>query len=116
MLFGMSPTEWLTFTAALIGVCTMLLASLGLLRLPDLYTRLHAATAARTLGLGALLLGVALYDGTFTTTIKMLAFAALFLLTTPIAAHLLGRTAYHTGVRPDEATHIDELAGRHPPR
>jgi multicomponent Na+:H+ antiporter subunit G len=115
MLFGMSLNEWLAFTAALIGVGTLLLASLGLLRLPDLYTRLHAATAARTLGIGALLLGVALYDGTITTTIKMLAFAALFLLTAPIAAHLLGRTAYLTGIRPDETTHIDELTGHTPP-
>lgn len=111
MLFGMSPSEWLAFSAALVGVCTMLLASLGLLRLPDLYTRLHAATAARTLGLGALLLGVALYDSTLTTIIKMLAFTALFLLTTPVAAHLLGRTAYHTGIRPGEATQINDLAG-----
>jgi multicomponent Na+:H+ antiporter subunit G len=94
----------------------MLLASLGLLRLPDLYTRLHAAAAARTLGLGALLLSVAFYDGTVTTTIKMLAFAALFLLTTTLAAHLLGRAAYLTGVRRSEATHIDELTQPGPPR
>jgi multicomponent Na+:H+ antiporter subunit G len=109
-LLGMNLAEWLSVLLILSGVIAMLLSSVGILRMPDMYTRLHAATQARTLGVGALFLSVAAHDWTIIAAIKMLLFVGLFLLSTPVTAHILARAAYRRGIRRTAATHIDELA------
>ncbi len=81
----------------LIGAFFMLVASVGLLRLPDVYCRMHAATKATTFGMGGILLGASLiFQSTTVTTQAFLAIFFLF-LTAPVAAHLISRAAYKRG-------------------
>jgi multicomponent Na+:H+ antiporter subunit G len=76
------------------------IAALGVLRMPDFYTRLHAVGKAETLGVLLTLSAIAVSTGLGVTTLK-LAFVALFLLmANPTSAHALGRAAHRLGVRP----------------
>lgn len=80
-----------------IGGALCVLAAAGVLRLPDFFMRMHAATKAGVVGCGLVLIGVGFADGTLGTWSKI-AIALLFLLlTTPVAGHLLGRAAYIGG-------------------
>ena len=75
----------------------MLVASIGLIRLPDVYCRMHAATKATTFGMGGILLGASLiFQSAAVTTQALLAIFFLF-LTAPVAAHLISRAAYKRG-------------------
>lgn len=105
------------FTAVflLLGASFMLLASIGILRLPDLFTRMQAATKAATLGSAFLLLAVAVYFGELGVTTRALATVAFITLTAPVAAHMIGRAAYFVAVPLWEKTVTDELRGRYEP-
>lgn len=81
----------------LLGAFLTLVAALGLFRLPDLYTRMHAASKAGAAGSGLLLLAVALHSGEAAVWIKCLMAIAFFLLTAPVAAHLLAKAAARAG-------------------
>lgn len=98
-------------TAALIllGSLFCLIAAVGMLRLPDTLIRMHAATKAGTLGAGMILAGVALWS--FEVGIVLKAFLALIFLflTAPVAAHLIGRAAYRSGIELSPATWVDHL-------
>lgn len=87
-----------------------LTASVGLLRLPDLYTRMHAASKAGTLGSCVVLLALAAHAGDWTVAARALAGVAFFLLTAPISAHLLAKAAHAAGFRPDATAMRDDLA------
>jgi multicomponent Na+:H+ antiporter subunit G len=77
---------------ALLGSVLVLLAGVGVLRFPDIYSRMHAATKASTLGLGLIgLAGALAVDGAAARI--LLAVGAVF-VTAPSAAHLVGRSAY----------------------
>ncbi|SFV35973.1 multicomponent Na+:H+ antiporter subunit G [Devosia crocina] len=94
------------------GALFCLLAAVGVIRLPDLYTRMHAASKAGAVGGGLILLAVAVtcFDtGVFLRAIVGILF---LLLTTPISAHLLARASYLTGYKPSESTHRDDLKTR----
>lgn len=85
----------------LIGAFFHLIAALGVIRLPDVYTRNHAASKAATLGVLCILLGTFLYfyfiHDHFNSRVLL---GILFMfLTAPVAGHLLGRAAYHSGVK-----------------
>ncbi|AUX42058.1 monovalent cation/proton antiporter subunit MnhG/PhaG [Sorangium cellulosum] len=97
----------LEVAAALVGTFFMFVASLGILRLPDFYARIHAPTKAATLGLAFLLAAVALHFKDLTSVTK--AALALFFVgvTAPVGAHILARAAYRSGVRAP-GTLIDE--------
>lgn len=94
----------------LVGAAFTLVASIGILRLPDLYTRMHAASKAGTLGSGVFLLGLALYAQDHATVSRALAAIVFFLLTAPISAHLLAKAAYAAGYRLWEGSVHDEMA------
>lgn len=90
---------WLSALCVLSGSIITFIAALGVLRLPDFYMRMHAATKAGVVGPGLLLIGAGFYEPSWNAWIKI-ALAILFLLmTTPIAAHLLGRAGFMGGVR-----------------
>lgn len=89
------------------------IAALGVYRLPDFYTRMHAASKAGTLGSGLMLIAIALSAGDVGVATRAIAGIVFFLLTAPVAAHLLARAAYFTGVRPWDGTHIDDIAGKY---
>lgn len=95
------------------GAVFTLVAALGILRFPDIYSRSHAASKAGTLGSGLLLLALALYSGELGVVTRAAAAFLFLLLTAPIAAHLLARAAYYVGHKPWEGTYIDDLAGKY---
>ena len=95
----------------LLGAAFALIAAIGLVRLPDLYTRMHAASKAGTLGSGALLIALALHDGTGGTASCALAGVVFFLLTAPISAHLLAKASYAVGYDMWEHSVRDEMRG-----
>jgi multicomponent Na+:H+ antiporter subunit G len=94
-----------------VGGLFAVVATVGLVRFPDLYTRIHAASKAGTLGSGMMLVALALASGHFDVATRAIAGVAFLLLTAPVAAHLLARAAYVVGFKPWEETRIDELAG-----
>ena len=93
----------------IIGTVFCLVAAVGMLRLPDTLIRMHAATKAGTLGAGCILAAEAVWAGHLGTTLKAIAAIVFLLLTAPVAAHLIGRAAYHRGIQLYDKTWIDEL-------
>lgn len=93
------------------GAALCLIASVGVLRLPDFFMRLHAATKAGVAGCGLLLVGVAFAHPSPGMWIKVAIAIAFMLLTTPIAGHLLGRAGYVAGVPLWGGTREDQLRG-----
>lgn len=90
-------TELPIALALLLGSALTLVAALGLFRLPDLYTRMHAASKAGAAGSGLLLLAVAMQSAEALVWIKCLMAIIFFLLTAPVAAHLLAKAAARQG-------------------
>jgi multicomponent Na+:H+ antiporter subunit G len=77
-----------------VGTLLMLLTGLGLVRMPDVFTRMHAATKAASLGVALLLLAAAFYFRQPEVVTKVIATIIFIFLTAPVAASLLGRAAY----------------------
>ncbi len=94
----------------LLGVALSLVASVGLLRFPDLYSRMHAATKPSTLGLLLVLAGTSLRLADPGDVVALLLVAAFQLVTAPVAAHMIGRAAYRAGVPGTRTAEPDELA------
>lgn len=90
-----------------IGVFFDLLGCIGLIRLPDVYNRLQAATKAVTLGTCLILTGVAVASGAVAIQIKAILALALVLIASPTAAHALARGAYSLGVKLWEKSVVD---------
>ncbi len=95
--------------ALVLGALLSLLASIGLMRFPDVLSRMHAATKPQVLGLLLVLVGVGLRLRTSIDIGTLVVVAVFQMLTTPVAAHMVGRAAYRTGnVRADTLA-FDEL-------
>jgi len=94
------------------GVTFMLIAAIGLLRLPDLYTRMHAITKAGTLGIGLVLIGVAISFADLSVSTRAAAAILFVLLTAPVSAHMIGRAGYLGGIPLWEGTMFDHWNGR----
>lgn len=84
-------------TLLVLGAAFSLLATIGVVRLPDLYTRLHAASKAGAVGGGLVLLAVALVSLDGAVSIRAVIGVLFLILTTPVSAHLLARAAYISG-------------------
>ena len=106
-------SEWIASVLLVLGATFMLLAALGIARMPDLFTRMQTATKAVTLGVGCTFLAVAVHFSEFGVTFRALLIIAFFFLTSPVAAHRIARAAYFVGVRLWEGSVIDELQGRY---
>ena len=83
---------------AILGAFFFLVGTVGVLRLPDFYSRTHAATKCDTVGAGSILLAVAIANGLGPESLKIVAIAGLVLLSSPTAGHALARAAYRTGL------------------
>lgn len=100
--------EWLSASLILVGAAFSLLAAVGVLRMPDFYSRLQTSTKASTLGVGCVVLGAALeLEGTGITARALLVVAFLG-LTSPVAAQMLGRAAHAERVPLAESTVTDQ--------
>lgn len=88
------------------GICLVtggffcVVGAVGMLRMPDFYTRMHAASVIDTLGAGLILLGLMLQAGFTLVTVKLLMVGVLILFASPTATHALARAALLRGVRP----------------
>ena len=98
----------------LAGVALTVLGGIGLVRFPDVFTRMHAATKPATLGLLVVCLGAALVldDGGDRATLLLV--GAFQLLTAPVAAHMVGRAAYGAGVPGVAELVVDDLRDDQP--
>jgi multicomponent Na+:H+ antiporter subunit G len=102
--------EQLSAGLLLIGATFMLLAGIGVLRLPDIFMRLQAGTKASTLGIACILLGAALHFQDIAVTVRAVLIIGFFCLTAPIGAHMIARAAYAVGAPLWEGSITDELA------
>mgnify|MGYP001278390780 CR=1 FL=1 len=92
-----------------VGALFTLAAAIGILRLPEFYSRMHAASKAGTVGSSLMLIAVAVHSGDPGTVTRALAGVVFFLLTAPISAHLLARAAYAVGYRLGRHAVLDEM-------
>ena len=94
----------------LLGTVLMLIAGIGLVRMPDLFLRMSASTKAATLGSASLLLAAALHFGELSITAQITATIFFLFSTAPVGAHIIGRAAYRKNRAPlYEGTQPDEL-------
>ena len=97
-----------------VGSFFMLVAGLGMMRMPDIYLRMSCSTKAATIGVGTLLFALALYFENLGVATRALATIGFIFLTAPVGAHRIGRIAYLVGVDLWEGTIKDELKGVYP--
>ena len=98
-----------------VGSALLLLASVGVVRMPDLFTRMQAASKASTLGIACALLALAFHFPGVSVNIRVIGTIAFFFVTAPVTAHLIGRAAYFLGVPLWKGTVVDERRGRYNP-
>lgn len=104
--------NFLIVVTILVGLLFTVVAVVGVLRLPDVYTRAHAASKSATLGVLSILVGVFLHFwwNKDHISIQLLLAIAFLFITSPIGGHLMGRAAYLSGVKPTNLTVGDDLA------
>jgi len=93
-----------------VGLLFDLLGAIGLVRLPDIYNRLQAATKCVTLGTCAILVGILIYRGFDPLGTKALLCAVFIILTSPTGAHAIARGSHISGVRLWEGSVVDRYA------
>lgn len=103
--------ELLSSVLLLAGVALSVVAGIGLLRFPDVFSRMHASTKPATLGLLMVTIGAALVMDESRDRSRLLLVAAFQFLTSPVAAHMIGRAAYRSGVGALDQLVVDELRG-----
>lgn len=109
-------TDILSAVLLVAGGAVMLLAGVGFVRMPDLFSRMQAATKASSLGVSCLVLAGAVHFGDLAVTTRAVLIIAFVFLTAPVAAHLIARAAYAIGTPLWEGTITDELRAANPPR
>jgi multicomponent Na+:H+ antiporter subunit G len=97
MNFILDLVSWFSLVA---GGVILIIGTVGMLRFPDFFTRLHAASVIDTLGSMLIVLGLVLQAGLNLITIKLLLIIFFILFTTPTAAHALARAALHGKLKP----------------
>lgn len=102
--------DWISNLLLITGALFMLIAALGALRMPDLLTRMHATTKSGVFGAGLMLAGVGLHYLDPGVTARVLAIVGFITLTSPVAAHAIGRAGYFVGSPMWSGTVKDELA------
>ncbi|MDD4857059.1 MAG: monovalent cation/H(+) antiporter subunit G [Candidatus Krumholzibacteria bacterium] len=102
--------EFVGYVLLSVGVAFDLFGCIGLVRLPDVYNRLQAATKCATLGTAMILLSVFFFTGFGPITIKALLCIWFILITSPTAAHAISRAAHRSGIRLWEGSYIDKYA------
>jgi multicomponent Na+:H+ antiporter subunit G len=97
----------------LFGCLFVLVASIGLVRFPDVYTRMHAAAKAGAFGGSVVCLAAGIGFGYSPVWVEVLLIILFFYLTTPVASHMIGRAAYLNRTRLWSGTTSDELEGKY---
>ena len=103
----------ISLTLLTLGALLMLLASVGIFRMPDVFLRMSASSKAATLGVILIMLAVAIHFGHVGITARAVGIVLFMILTGPVSAHMIGRAAYINGTTLWEKTCFDELAGQY---
>jgi multicomponent Na+:H+ antiporter subunit G len=101
-------TEWIAHAFFIAGATLAVLAAVGVLRMPDVFTRMQASTKASTLGLGCLLIALAIHRPDLAVVVRAGSIAAFVLLTSAVGAHVIARAAALTGTPLWKGTVVDE--------
>ena len=89
-----------TWALLLSGAFFLVTGALGMVRLPDVFTRMHAAGMADTMGAGLILVGLCVYSGANMVTVRLILVLAFLWFTSPIATHALAKAALSGGTEP----------------
>ena len=100
--------DWISAGFVVAGATLALLAGVGVVRMPDVFTRMQASTKASTLGLGCVLAALAIRHPDVSIVMRALSIGAFMMLTTAVSAHVIARAAARTGVPLWKGTLIDE--------
>lgn len=106
-------TDLIIGILATLGTIFILLAAIGIIRMPDLYLRISVTTKAATLGVGLILVCLAIYFHNLSVGSRVLAIILFVFLTAPISAHLIGRAAYFTGTPLWKKSVLDQMKGKY---
>ena len=99
-----------------LGGIFMFISAVGIVRMPDLFTRMHAAAKLSTIGIGSLIGAVAIWFPQLEVSVPAMLIVVFYFITSPVAAHMIGRASYYRGVPLWEKTVCDEYAReRHQP-
>ena len=109
----MSITEVIAGVLLVAGAFFMLVAAIGVVRMPDLFIRMSATTKSMTLGVSFSLLAVAIHFNELGLGSRALAIILFLFITAPVAAHMIGRAGYARQVGLWHGTITDELRGRY---
>jgi len=101
---------------ALVGSLFMLIASIGIVRMPDLYLRLQVTSKASVMGMSCILIAVATHFASTEVTIRAGLIICFIVLTIPVATHMLARAGYTTNVPFSDETIVNELVGQYDPK
>lgn len=91
------------------GALLLLIAAIGVVRLPDVFLRMSAVSKASSLGAGLMLLAAAIWQAEISVIVRAVATILFLFLTAPVASHLIGRAAYRLGVPRWRGTVVDEF-------
>lgn len=92
--------EIASWVLILLGAFFTLVGAFGLVRMPEVFSRMHAASVTDTLGIGFLILGMCLQAGFSLITLKLVFLLALFFFTGPVVTHALAQACLHAGIKP----------------
>lgn len=92
--------DLVTWVCIVAGAAVAVIGGLGLLRLPDVFARMHGAGMIDTLGLGAILLGLMVQAGFSLITVKLVLILVFVFFTSPMTTHALARACLNAGVEP----------------
>ncbi|MUP44779.1 monovalent cation/H(+) antiporter subunit G [Gramella sp. BOM4] len=98
---------------ATFGALFVLLAAVGMIRMPDTYLRISVTTKAATLGVGLLLMASMVYFSDSDVTSQAFVIILFIFLTAPVSAHLIGRASYFIGVKLWDKSVMDDLRGKY---
>lgn len=110
---AMQIKEILSSILIMIGVGFMMIAAIGLLRLPDFYIRNSASTKASTLGLGLILFGISIHFNDIEIALEIIAILIFILLISPLSAHVMARSAFKIKIPFWKKTNIEDLNKDH---
>jgi len=105
-------TDAITVFLLITGTAFALLSAVAVVRMPDLYTRMHGATKSATLGVGCTILAAAIQFADMETATAAVLIVGFLFMTAPVAAHMIGRAAYRKHVSQWTGTIIDESPAR----
>ena len=90
-----------SWVCLLLGSAFCIIGGIGLMRLPDFYSRIHGGGITDTLGAGLVMLGLMLQAGWSLVTVKLVLIMLFLLLTSPVSSHAIARAARHSGLEPE---------------